>query len=161
MHASSQKSSDRSSRGRERTDAEFTVPYLGEFLDRPEKLELVDLDENDLLQIPLPAEHESLVPAYGNLPRDNQSARHELAWKERGSYENSIRARMQAVPVAREPQLNVLLNSSDVFSSRRTSTGRPVSQAASPEGSPRQHEHHHHHLLHWDRGRIHFLKKKS
>mmetsp|Transcript_7827 Transcript_7827/g.34860 ORF Transcript_7827/g.34860 Transcript_7827/m.34860 type:complete len:83 (+) Transcript_7827:166-414(+) len=57
--SSSRKSSDRSTLGRKSTEAEFTVPYLGEFLVRPEKIQLIDLDENELLQIPLPAEHVS------------------------------------------------------------------------------------------------------
>ncbi|KAJ8909140.1 hypothetical protein NDN08_005834 [Rhodosorus marinus] len=177
MHVSGRESSDGSGLRRKRTEAEFTVPYLGEFLVRPEKIELIDLDENELLQIPLPAEHESLVPAYGKLPRDDQTAIDELAWKERGSYESfqSIRARMRTVPIAKEPELNVFLNSSDVFSARRTSTGRPLSPESapraqslldfkskveggrgnSPKASQRQQMHHYHHLLHWDRGRFH------
>uniref|UniRef100_A0A7S3ABZ9 Uncharacterized protein n=1 Tax=Rhodosorus marinus TaxID=101924 RepID=A0A7S3ABZ9_9RHOD len=121
---------------------------------------------------------ESFIPTYGTLPRDDQGARQELAWKERGSDESSIRARMQTVEVAKEPDLNVVLNSSDIFSARRTSTGRPLSpklparpqslhnevgDRSSPKASQRQHAHHHRHLLHWDRAHFHlpYFQKRS
>jgi len=73
---------------------------------------------------------------------------------------------------------NVVLNSSDIFSARRTSTGRPLSpklparpqslhnevgDRSSPKASQRQHAHHHRHLLHWDRAHFHlpYFQKRS